>query len=375
VQAVTDYLEHHNANTHWNYPTSNETDQLLEDARVTFASFVNCDANEVVFGANMTTLTFHLARALGRNLAPGDEIVITELDHHGNVAPWQALARERGIVLRSIPLDPDTGQLRLDLVNKIITPRCKLLAIGAASNALGTVSDLRDVIRAARSEGALVFVDAVHYAPHFLVDVQQLDCDFLACSAYKFYGPHVGMMFIRQPMLDELDVPKVEPAPDIGPERMETGTINHEGVVGAAAAVAFLASIGVGDSLRARLTHAYATLHERAQNQVTRLWQGLAALDGVHCFGPDPSARRTPTIGFVVEGVSSDDVATHLAARGIFVSHGDFYAQTVIERLGLTERGGLVRAGCACYTSDEEIEALLGGVAEIASAKTVSAAQ
>jgi cysteine desulfurase family protein (TIGR01976 family) len=371
VQAVGDYLKHHNANTHWNYPTSNETDQLLEDARVTFASFVNCDADEVVFGANMTTLTFHLARSLGRSFQPGDEIVITELDHHGNVAPWQALARECGIVLRSIPMDPATGQLRLDVVDKIITPRCKLLAIGAASNALGTVTNLRDVIAAARSVGALVFVDAVHYAPHFLVDVRALDCDFLACSAYKFYGPHVGMMFVKQPLLDELDVPKVEPAPDIGPERMETGTINHEGVVGAAAAVEFLASIGEGESLRARLTTAYAKLHERAQQQVARLWNGLSALDGVQCFGPNPSARRTPTIGFVVDGISSDDIAIYLASRGVFVSHGDFYAQTVIERLGLEERGGLVRAGCACYTSDEEIEALLSGVAEIIAPNTI----
>ena len=372
VSAVGDYLKHHNANTHWNYPTSNETDEMLEDARRTFAAFVNCDANEVVFGANMTTLTFHLARSLGRTFEPGDEIVITELDHHGNVAPWQALARERGVVLRSIPMDTRTGLLQLDAIDQIITRRCRLLAIGAASNALGTVSDLKNVVAAARSVGALVFVDAVHYAPHFLVDVQALNCDFLACSAYKFYGPHVGMMFIKQPLLDELDVPKVEPAPDIGPERWETGTINHEGVVGAAAAVEFLAAMGEGKSLRAQLTSAYAKLHERAQRQIARLWNGLQTIDRVQCFGPDPSMRRTPTIGFVVGGISSDDVATQLATRGVFVSHGDFYAQTVIERLGLSESGGLVRAGCACYTTDEEIEALLSGVAQIASVKTIS---
>ena len=370
VRAVGDYLEHHNANTHWNYPTSNETDQLLAAARDTFAAFVNCRPSEVVFGANMTTLTFHLARSLGRGFEPGDEIVISELDHHGNVGPWQALARERGIVLRSIPLDPRTGQLRFDALDRMITPRCRLLAIGAASNALGTVTDLRAVMAAARSVGALIFVDAVHYAPHFLVDVQALACDFLACSAYKFYGPHVGMLFVKQPLLDALDVPRLEPAPDIGPERLETGTINHEGVVGSAAAVEFLASLGAGPSLRARLSSAYTMLHERAQQQITRLWHGLAALEGVRCFGPDASARRTPTIGFVIAGVPSDQVATRLAARGIFVSHGDFYAQTVIERLGLQPQGGLVRAGCACYTSDEEIEALLNGVAEIASTRS-----
>lgn len=352
IDAVADYLRHHNANTHWNYPTSHETDALLESARATYADFFNCSAEEVVFGANMTTLTFHLARALARGWRAGDEVVITELDHHGNVAPWQAIARETGIVLRTIPLDAKTGQLRYDELENIITPRCKLLAIGAASNALGTVSDLSPPIARARAVGALVFIDAVHYAPHFKVDVQKLDCDFLACSAYKFYGPHVGILFARRDLIATLDVPKLEPAPDEGPERLETGTLNHEGIVGAEAAVRFLASLDANE------------VHERTQRQITRLWNGLSELPRVRLYGPDPSQRRTPTIGFTVDGVASRDVAGKLAERGLFLSHGDFYALTVIQKLGLGGEG-LVRAGCACYTSDEEIEALLEAVREL----------
>lgn len=364
IGAVADYLRHHNANTHWNYPTSSETDALLQDARSVFATFLNARAEEVVFGANMTTLTFHLARSLGRSWGEGREVVITELDHHGNVAPWQALAKERGIKLRSIPMDPATGRLQLDRVDEIVTDRCKLVALGAASNALGTVSDLTGIIARAKSVGALVMIDAVHYAPHFLVDVAALQCDFLACSAYKFYGPHVGILFARQPLLNKLDVPKLDPAPNIGPERLETGTLNHEGIVGSAAAVRFLASLGAGDTLRARLESAYARLHERAQRQVTRLWDGLHAIPKVRVYGPDPTHRRTPTISFTVEGMTAGDVATGLAERGVFASHGDFYAATVVERLGFAEEG-IVRAGCACYTSDEEIEALLAGIAEV----------
>ena len=365
VDAVADYLRHHNANTHWNYPTSNETDEMLLDARSTLATFLNARVEEVVFGANMTTLTFHLSRALGRSWGEGREVVITELDHHGNVAPWQALVKERGIRLRSIPLDPATGQLKLDRLDEIITDKCKLVAIGAASNALGTVSDLQKVIAHARAVGALVMIDAVHYAPHFLVDVAALQCDFLACSAYKFYGPHVGILFVRQPLLDKLDVPKLEPAPNVGPERLETGTLNHEGIIGAAAAVRFLASLGTGDTLRAQLETAYAVLHERAQNQVRRMWEGLNEIPRVRTYGPDPAQRRTPTISFTMDGMAAGDVATRLAERGVFVSHGDFYAQTVIERLGFAQ-AGVVRAGCACYTADEEVSALVDAVRQVA---------
>jgi cysteine desulfurase family protein (TIGR01976 family) len=313
----------------------------------------------------MTTLTFHLSRALGRGWGPGDEIVVTELDHHANVAPWQALARERGVTIRAVRLDVETGTLDWNDLERAITPRCKMLAIGAASNALGTVSDVRRAADIAHAAGAFVFVDAVHYAPHVLVDVQQLDCDFLGCSPYKFYGPHIGTLWTRASILEQLDVPKLMPAPDVGGERLETGTQNHEGIVGAAAAVEFIASIGSGGTRRARLQDAYRVLHDRAAVQVTRLWEGLGSIDGVTLYGPTPDKPRTSTVSFTVDGTASSDVARALAQKGLFLSHGDFYAATVIERLGLGEEG-LVRIGCACYTTDEEVERLIAAVAQIA---------
>ena len=364
--AVTEYLYHHNANTHWNYPTSEETDAIIYKSREVLAEFFNSSPTEIAFGANMTTLTFHLARTLGKQWGPGDEIIVTELDHHANVAPWQRLAVERGVTVHVAKMIPETGQLDWDDLTRLVTKQTRLLAIGAASNALGTINDLPRATRLARDVGALVFVDAVHYAPHALVDVRALDCDFLGCSAYKFYGPHVGVMFGKQALLDTLDFPKLRPAPDYAPERAETGTQNHEGMAGAAAAVDFLASLAEGETRRARLQTAFAALHERGTELVTRMWQGLAAIDGVTLYGPPPEMPRTPTISFTVRGVPSGEVSRRLVERGIFASHGNFYAQTVVERLGKGHEG-VVRAGCACYTTAEEVERLIAAISEIAS--------
>src|SRR5580765_4159989 len=274
VDAMADYLLHHNANTHWRYPTSEETDRLLAGAREALADLLGATPAEVVFGANMTTLTFHLGRALGRGWGPGDELVVTELDHHANIAPWQALARERGVTIRSVPLNAERGELDWPALEGALTPRTRLLAIGAASNALGTVTDVARACALARAAGALSFVDAVHYAPHALVDVQAIGCDFLACSAYKFYGPHVGILYGRRDRLEALDAPKLAPAPDTAPERLETGTLNHEGIVGAGAAVEFLASLAgdgpQGSTRRDRLARALGALHQRGQELVGR---------------------------------------------------------------------------------------------------------
>jgi cysteine desulfurase family protein (TIGR01976 family) len=369
VDAMADYLLHHNANTHWRYPTSEETDRLLAGAREALADLLGATPAEIVFGANMTTLTFHLGRALGRGWSAGDEIVVTELDHHANVAPWQALARERGVILRSVPVVPETGELDWAALGRLLSPRTRLLAIGAASNALGTINDVTRACALARGVGALSFVDAVHYTPHALVDVQAIGCDFLACSAYKFYGPHVGILYGRRDRLETLDAPKLAPAPDTAPERLETGTLNHEGIVGAAAAVEFLTSLAGdgtrGGTRRDRLGRALGALHERGQELVARLWRGLEGLEHVRLYGPSPGRPRTPTVAFTVQGRTSDDVATALAAAGVFVSNGDFYATTVVERLGLSA-SGLVRAGCACYTTTDEVDRLVEGVRRLA---------
>src|SRR5688500_1672877 len=364
VEAMIDYLYHHNANTHWAYPTSAETDVAIEAARAACGDLVNASPLEIAFGANMTTLTFHLARALGTGYRPGDELVVTELDHHANVAPWHRVAIERGLKVRTVKLLPDTGQLDWEDFEQAVNSRTRLIAIGAASNALGTINDTERAIRMGREVGAQIFVDAVHYAPHSLVDVTALDCDFLAMSAYKFYGPHVGVMFGKRELLESIDFPKLIPAPDAAPENVETGTQNHEGIAGAAAAVDFLASLANGDSRRARLRTVFVELHVRKAALLRRVWEGLGEIDRVRLYGPTPDVPRTPTIAFTVDGMASSDVAGKLADRGLFLSHGDFYAATVTERLGLGEEG-LVRAGCACYTTPAEVERLIEAVSDL----------
>lgn len=362
ADAVRDYLLHHNANTHWAYPTSRETDAALFEARQALADYVNGAPDEIVFGANMTSLTFHLGRALGRGLGPGDEIVVTELDHHANIDPWRVLAQERGSSVRSVRLRPETCRLDEDDLAQALTPRTRLLAIGAASNALGTISDVARAAERAHAVGALVFVDAVHYAAHQAPDVQALGCDFMACSAYKFYGPHVGVLWGRRALLTGLDVPKLRPAGDDAPERLETGTLDHEGIVGAGAAVDFLAALAPGGGpRRERLLRVSQALHARGQALCARLWTGLLALPGVTLYGPAPGTPRTPTVSFAVAGHASQAVAEALAERAVFVSHGDFYATTVVERLGHAQ-DGLVRAGCAAYTTEDEVDRLIEGV-------------
>jgi cysteine desulfurase family protein (TIGR01976 family) len=361
VEAVNDYLYHHNANTHWAYPTSEETDAIIDSARRVLADFLNAGPTEIMFGANMTTLTFHLARALGGGYDRNDQILVTELDHHANIAPWRALEKERGVNVRMVKMIPETGELDWDDFSRQLTERTKLVAIGAASNALGTINDVRRAGKMAHSLGAQIFVDAVHYAPHGLIDVRDWDCDFLACSAYKFYGPHVGILYGRHELLGSLDFPKLIPAPDSAPERAETGTQNHEGIAGAAAAVDFLASLAPGATRRECLRAAFQQLHERGDALVARLWTALAQTERVRLYGPPPFVARTPTVAFTVNGTPSIEVAKKLAERGLFLSHGDFYAMTVVERLGQAAHG-LVRAGCACYTTLEEVDRLLAGV-------------
>jgi selenocysteine lyase/cysteine desulfurase len=267
---------------------------------------------------------------------------------------------------------PETGELDWSDLDRCLTDhRTKLLAIGAASNALGTINDVARAVAMAHEAEAMTFVDAVHFAPHQLIDVQEWGCDFLACSAYKFHGPHVSVLYGKRELLESLDVPKLQPAPEQAPDRLETGTQNHEGIVGAAAAVDYLASLarGTADGLtsarRARLRAVFETLHERGRALLKRMWDGLSAIEGVQLFGPPPDAARTPTLAFIVRDQPAAEVSRRLVDRGIFASHGDFYATTVVQRLGLADQG-LVRLGCACYTTDEEVVRVIDGVQAIA---------
>jgi cysteine desulfurase family protein (TIGR01976 family) len=367
ADAMTRYLFHHNANTHWVYPTSEETDALIAESRRTMATFLNAEPDEIAFGANMTTLTFHLARALGRAWKAGDEVVITELDHHGNVAPWRALEKEKGIVIKSVRFDPKTGELDTADLETKLTPRTKLLALGIASNALGTITS-PTVGKLAKKAGADVFIDAVHFAPHRSIDVKAWDCDYLACSAYKFYGPHIGILYGKKNRIEAIDFPKLDPAPNESPERVETGTQNHEGIIGAAAAVEFIASLGTGTALRERLTSSFDAHQRHGQALLEKLWTGLASVDGLTLYGPSVDRPRTPTLSFTLAGHSTNDIARALARKGVFVSNGDFYAMTVIERIGQAA-DGVVRVGCSCYTTEEEIDRVIEGVREIARGK------
>jgi cysteine desulfurase family protein (TIGR01976 family) len=366
AEAMTDYLFHHNANTHWAYPSSEETDAILQNAREAMADLLNARAEEIVFGNNMTSLTFHLVRALGRMWSEGDEVIITELDHHANVAPWRALQIDRGIVVRTARMICETGQLDYEHLASLVSDRTKLIAIGGASNAIGTINDLSRAIEIAKDAGALTFVDAVHLAPHELIDVQQIGCDFLACSSYKFYGPHAGILWGRYELLDTIPFPKLLPAPDRAPERVETGTQNHEGIAGIAATVDFLASMGgEGGTRRDRLGRAYGILHDAGMRLTRTLWDALTSMKRIRVFGPPPTERRTPTISFVMENVHSDDVARTLAKHALFASSGDFYAATVCERYGVE---AFLRIGCGCYTSEEEVARLVEVVSSLSRA-------
>jgi cysteine desulfurase family protein (TIGR01976 family) len=364
VESMADYLYHHNANTHWAYPTSEETDAAIQNARDVCAEFLNASAAEIAFGANMTTLTLHLSRALGLQYGKGDEILITELDHHANIDPWKRLAVERGVSVHTVKMDTATGELDWAQLENLITAKTRVVAIGAASNSLGTINNVEYAIKLAHQVGALAFVDAVHYAPHALIDVQKMDCDFLAMSAYKFYGPHIGVLFGKQSLLQEIDFPRLVPAPDYAPENAETGTQNQEGMVGTAAAIDFLTNLSEHGARRDRLRHVFDEMHARNAILFDHLWNGLKSIRRVRVYGPGPEKPRTPTVSFTIDGVESTVAARRLAEKGLFLSHGDFYAATVVKRLGL-EPEGLIRVGCACYSTMEEIERLLEAVEEI----------
>ncbi len=262
-------------------------------------------------------------------------------------------------------MNVESGELEMEQLAALLNEKTRLVAVGAASNALGTITDVRRVCEMAKAAGTLSFVDAVHYAPHNLVDVKDFGCDFLACSAYKFYGPHIGVLYGRKELLEIVDFPKLKPSPNTAPERAETGTQSFESICGAAAAVNFLASLATGDSRREQLENVYKEFHRRDKELVRSLWQGLSAIDGVRIYGPAHDAERTSLVSFAVKNLRADEVSRELAKQGIFVSHGNFYAWTVVEKLGLAKQG-LVRAGGACYTTLEEIERLVAGVKAIA---------
>jgi len=371
IDAVADYLIHHNANTHGAFATSRRTDETIDAARAAMADFLGCAADEVVFGPNMTTLTFAISRAFGRDIRPGDEIVLTRLDHDANVAPWKALEAQ-GAVIRMVDIDTEECTLDMADMARAIGPRTKLVAVGYASNAVGTINDVATITQMAHAVGALVYIDAVHYAPHGPIDVQALDCDFLACSPYKFFAPHMGVLYGKREHLARLRPYKVRPASDDVPDRWETGTKNHEGLAGVTAAIEYLAELGQrikpATTRRAALVHAMEAIKAYERGLSERLIAGLLAIPGLTFYGISDPARfdmRTPTVAVRLAGCTPRELADALGRRGIFCWDGNYYAINLTERLGVEADGGMLRIGLVHYNTAEEIDRLLEALNEL----------
>ena len=365
IAAMADYYRTSNANTHGEFPTSRETDRLLHETREAVAAFLGAPSGrEVSFGQNMTTLNFSLSHALAWGMEPGDEIVITQLDHEANRGPWLNL-RERGIVVREVALRPD-GRLDPEDFARQVTARTRLVALGLASNALGTVNDAALARRLSREAGAWLLLDAVHYAAHLPVDVVALDADFLLCSAYKFYGPHVGILYTRPGLLERLRTDKLRVQEDEAPFRIETGTLNHAALVGVKAAVEYIASWGEGGTMRERIVSAMEGIAGYEHGLGFRYHDNVSRIPGVTVWGTDFSGPRAPTVSITIDGVLPLAAARALGERGLQVWDGHFYALRAIEVLGLAERGGVIRTGLAMYNTTGEIDRLLAAVEELA---------
>jgi cysteine desulfurase family protein (TIGR01976 family) len=381
IDAVSDYLRRDNANTAGAYATSRRTDAMIAAARGAMADFLHCGADEVVFGQNMTSLTYMISRAIGRELKSGDEILVTRLDHDANVSPWLQIAEERGVAVRWAEIHDEDCTLDIaDLASKI-NEKTKLVAVGYASNAVGTINPVKVITKLAHAAGALAFIDAVHYAPHGLIDAAALDCDFLVCSTYKFFGPHMGVLYGKREHLERMRPYKVRPLVDTIPFRWEWGTLNHECIAGMGACVEYIAEIGrrahpegtfgVGER-RAALEAAYEVTHPHEQALLDRLLAGLATIRGVKIYGitdPTRMKERCSTIALRMEdgkpGRSPLELATKLGERGIFTWDGNYYALNVTEHLGVEKSGGFLRIGLVHYNTLEEVDRVVDALREI----------
>jgi cysteine desulfurase family protein (TIGR01976 family) len=362
IKAISGYYETSNSNSHGVFITTQETDLVIEDMRKKVAALLGAEhPNTISIGQNMTTLNFALAKGIGRKLQPGDEILITQLDHEGNRGPWLSL-RERGILVREVELLPN-GTLDYTDMEKKITERTRVVAIGMASNALGTVNDLKKARELAYRSGAWLVLDAVHYAPHFSIDVQELGCDFLLCSAYKFYGPHVGLLYSRPGLLDQIPTDRLRTAGQAAPENIETGTLNHAAIAGVSAAVDFIASYGAGNSLREKIVDAYRQFGAHERMLAEKLYNGLSACKELTIIGQSfQTSHRSPTISFLHHRLSAEQVCRKLAEKNICAWDGHFYAMRAIEKLGLLEKGGVTRLGISAYNTTAEIDAVVQAV-------------
>ena len=377
IDALADYLQRSNANHGGAFTASLETDALLDEVHAAGADFLGAhDPAEIAFGPNMTTLTFAVSRAIGRELHPGDEIVATRLDHDANVAPWLAVAEDRGLTVRWLELGQDGASLDLGALDEVVTRRTRVVAVGLASNALGTVTDVGRVIEAAHAVGAIAYVDAVHAAPHLPIDVAGLQADFLVCSPYKFFGPHLGMLYGRTEHLERLPAYRVRPAGPRSPGKWETGTQNHEALAGLLGTFSYLERLGAAyggaagaTDRRGRLRAAMAAIHVHERDLSLGTLERLARVPGLRLLGVADAARideRVPTFSFTLEGHAPRAIAEHLAARAISTWDGDFYAWELVRALGLDDAGGLLRIGLVHYNTLDEVDRLVGALLELA---------
>ncbi|MGC1386564.1 MAG: cysteine desulfurase-like protein [Steroidobacteraceae bacterium] len=362
IEAIGDFYASCNVNTHGNFPPSREVDRRMQIARETLATFLGAASAECIsFGQNMTTLCFALSAAIGRTLKPGDEVLITELDHEANRGPWLRL-EERGAILREVRLK-ESGVLDAEDMAAKISARTKVFALGASSNALGTVNDIALARRLTREVGALLVIDAVHYAPHFPLDVQAMDADFLLCSGYKFYGPHVGVLYSKPGALERLPTDRLSVQDPAAPYRIETGTLNHAAIDGLRAAVEYLAGWGSGSGLRERLLDAMSGISAYEHQLARHYCEGVRRIPGVRVWGPGFDTRaRAPTVSVTLEKHTAAAAASALGEQGICVWDGNFYAARAVEVLGLQERGGLLRTGVSMYTTQADIDRLLSAI-------------
>jgi cysteine desulfurase family protein (TIGR01976 family) len=366
ITAMVEYMSRGGANLHGEFASSKETETHIAEARQAVADLVNAKAHEVSFGANMTTLTLSIARALGRIWQAGDEIVVTEMDHRANVDPWISVAEDVGMTVRWLKVNQETLTLDLSDLDSIITEKTRLVAVGLSSNAVGTINDVSKITARAKEVGALVAIDAVHAVPHIPVDREQLQADILLCSAYKFFGPHIGMAIIRSELFESLRLYKLEPAPGYIPDKLETGTQNHEGIPGVKAAIDFIASLGQGDTRRAKLQSGYQRIEEYENKLADKIRRGLSEIPGVKLYQAESNVRKTPTIAFQLEGLDPVQVCEWMAEEhSIFIASGHFYASTLAHVLDVNKDGGWIRAGLAPYNTEEEAERLIEAVRQV----------
>jgi cysteine desulfurase family protein (TIGR01976 family) len=359
IDAMAGFLRRGGSNLHGPFVTSHETDEALEGARVAVADLFGASPTEVAFGQNMTSLTYAMSRAIARTWTRGDNIVLTRLDHDANVTPWVQAATDAGVEVRFVDFDPDRGcTLDLGSMDAVLDGRTRLVAFSHASNAVGTITPVNDIIERAHAVGALTYVDAVHFAPHGRIDVRASGTDFLVASAYKWFGPHTGCLYGKRELLESIEPYKLRPSPETAPDRWETGTQSFESLVGVSAAVDYLASLGSGASRSDRLDDAYRSILQHETALSDRFLAGLSEMDHLRLFGIPGSRGRTPTFAIDVEGRSPADVAASLGSEGIFVWAGDYYAVEVMARLDRS-RHGLVRIGFVHYTTIDEVDRTL----------------